>query len=118
MAEIIEIISQVNVIEVAPGDGEGASVIEVPASSEIEILEINAQGPQGIPGAGGAAESFTHTQSTPAAEWIVNHNLGAYPLAEIRSAGGVVVEAEILHVSVNQFKVFFDTAYSGFVRCI
>ncbi|HXG83178.1 MAG TPA: hypothetical protein VNI84_04035 [Pyrinomonadaceae bacterium] len=106
MAEIIEIISSVNVIEVAPG------------GSAIEILEINTQGPPGPPGPFGTAASFTHTQSAAAAEWTVNHNLGAYPLAEIRSVGGIVVEAEILHVSVNQFKVFFDTAYSGFVRCI
>lgn len=102
------------------------AVIETSGSVEVvsikretvEVVEVAVQGPQGAPGAGGAAVSFTHTQSVAAVEWVVNHNLGAYPLSEVRSNGGVVVDAEVLHVSTNQFKVFFETAYSGFVRCL
>ncbi len=115
MSDIIEIIESVNQIVVV--DDGVTSIIEVPATS-LQILEVSAQGPQGIPGPASAAISFTHTQSTAATEWVVNHNLGVYPLAEVRSVGGVVVEAEVLHISLNQFKVFFDVAYSGVVRCL
>lgn len=118
MAEIIEIITSTNEIVVEDGT---SPIIEVTASSSIEIFEVQAQGIQGIqgaPGVGGTAQSFVHNQTSALVEWIVNHNFGARPNAEVRDTGGIVVEAEVIHVSDNQLRVYFSSAQSGQVRCL
>lgn len=56
-----------------------------------------------------------HTQSTPATEWIVNHNKGNYPAIAVLSPGSLVVDAEIEHTSVNQTRVRFAAAQTGSV---
>lgn len=71
----------------------------------------------GRDGAGGNLK-YIHSQTTESAEWIVNHNLGEKPVAEIISTGGAVVEADVLHVSVNQFLVYFSAPNIGQVRCL
>jgi hypothetical protein len=42
--------------------------------TQVTILANGTQGPQGPPGPSGVA--YIHTQSSPSASWIVNHNLG------------------------------------------
>ena len=54
--------------------------------------------------------------TTPAAEWICNHNFGYKPVVDVLSDGGMVVEAEVLHVTINQFRVYFAAPYTGSVR--
>ena len=68
--------------------------------------------------AGGMAEPYVHTQSSAAATWIVNHNLGHRPLIDVLDAGGNVVGAEVVHVSENQANVLFAAAYTGQAVCI
>lgn len=47
-------------------------------------------------------------------EWIVNHNLGAKPAAvTVLSSGGVEVEANIVHMSDNQFRVLLNPPMAG-----
>lgn len=78
-------------------------------------------GPQGPPGADGAPGSGGSTYSETFAAntlWVVNHNLGRYPSCTIRSAGGEVVQAETLHVSANQVRVTFETAFAGSIYCV
>jgi hypothetical protein len=72
------------------------------------------QGPAGAPGGGGgASERYLHTQSVPSAAWVVNHNLGFRPNVSVTTLGGVVVWAEVLHVSINQAQVLFDDPRAG-----
>lgn len=73
-------------------------------------------GARGLPGRNGAG--FLHAQSSPSAEWTVNHNLGFRPSATVLSPGGVEVVAGVVHVSANQLRVTFATPQSGSVRCI
>lgn len=75
------------------------------------------QGEQGPPGESGAFSDFTQTFSA-AAEWVVNHNLGRKPLVAVSSTGGVEVEANVVHMSVNQLRVFFTVPLAGEVRCM
>ena len=56
---------------------------------------------------------YVHDQFTPSQLWIVNHNLGYVPFIEVMSVGGVVVEAEILHVTSNQAQINFNTPQTG-----
>lgn len=60
-----------------------------------------------------AAGSFLFTQSTPAAIWTVDHNLGKYPAAEVMDANGRKVYADIVHVSLNRLQIFCSPALAG-----
>ena len=77
----------------------------------------NLQGAPGIPGTPGST-GITFTQGSAATEWIINHNLGYRPSASIFTTGGVRVEAEILHISVNQLRVYFAAIMAGSVYVI
>jgi hypothetical protein len=67
---------------------------------------------------GGLGTGFIHTQSTPASEWIVNHNFGYYPHIEVYSTGGEKILANTLNTSLNQTRVYFAAATAGSARCI
>jgi hypothetical protein len=70
-------------------------------------------------GGSGSAEPYVHTQSIAAAEWIVNHNLGHRPAGvEVLSPGGLSVTAEIVHMSVNQLRVYFSDPQTGSVLAL
>jgi hypothetical protein len=73
------------------------------------------QGPQGIPGSASAA--YSHNQVTPSDTWLLNHNLGFYPNVEVRSVGGKEMIGEIIHTSINQVIVYFDSAFAGTATC-
>jgi len=63
----------------------------------------------------GAAPPYSYTQVSPSSLWIVNHNLGYRPVIEILSDGGLVVEAGVAHISVNQTQISFNTPQTGTV---
>jgi hypothetical protein len=81
-----------------------------------EVVSIVSEGIQGPPGASGAG--FVFTQGSPTAEWVVNHNLGFKPAVMVFDAGGSEVEAEVLHTSVNQARIYFSVPLAGFARCV
>lgn len=66
---------------------------------------------------GGTDLYFLHTQASALSTWTVNHNTGAYPNVEVYTAGGQKILAEILHVSLNQSQVLFDSPMAGFAVC-
>lgn len=82
------------------------------------VVAVVASGPQGPPGPAGAAQDYEHVQSAAATEWIVNHNLGVEPSVSVLSSGGAEIEASVLHVSVNQTRIYFASAQAGRVRCV
>lgn len=63
-----------------------------------------------------STSSYVHTQSSPSATWTVNHNLGYYPSVQIRSTGGVVIGGRVVHTSVNQSVITFNTPLAGTAR--
>lgn len=77
----------------------------------VSLINTGLQGPPGPPGPG--ATFYDHDQSSPAAEWVVNHNLGRLVSVTVLSPGGVEVEAEIVQVSINQTRVFFNQPQTG-----
>lgn len=65
----------------------------------------------------GSGSVYEHTQSSPAASWTVNHNLGRRPAAvSVLSVGGMEVDAAVTHVSDNQLVVEFAAPQVGSVR--
>lgn len=89
---------------------------DAPVATSINVV-LGVGGPMGA-STGGAAESYTHTQASPSDEWTINHNLGVRPLIAVFSPGGAEVQAEILHMSTNQARIYFASAYAGTARCI
>lgn len=63
----------------------------------------------------GSSFPYVHTQASPSSLWVVNHNLGYRPVIEVLSDGGMVVEASVAHISVNQAQISFNTAQTGTV---
>lgn len=73
------------------------------------------QSPAGPPGPSGGG--YEHTQATPATVWTVNHNLGRRPNVAILNVGGGQILARVIHVSVNQARVYFDLPTTGLAAC-
>lgn len=101
------------------------TVVVVQATAPIAVVKaaparvaVTQSGPPGPAGADGATLDFEHVQSDASTEWIVNHNLGVEPLVTVLTPGGVEMEANIVHVSVNQVRIYFASAQTGRVRCI
>lgn len=67
--------------------------------------------------AGSQDKHFSYLQSTPSEAWTINHNLGVYPTVQVLTMGGIEVYAEVIHSSVNQFIVYFDSPTTGQVIC-
>lgn len=84
----------------------------VPSAPRVAVVH---GGPQGPPGEGAA---YVHMQASAAAEWIVNHNLGARPHVTVLSTGGAEIEASVTHVSVNQLLINFAAPQAGSARCL
>lgn len=69
-------------------------------------------GPRGRDGT--AAGKFIFNQPSAALQWIVNHNLGEFPSAVcIKTPGGLEVNAQVLHASVNQSIITFSVPFAG-----
>lgn len=75
----------------------------------IQVVTVGLQGPPGI-----SSGVFQHTQSAPLSLWNVNHNLGYRPNVGLYSSGGLLMLAEVLHLSTNQTQIFFDQPTSGY----
>jgi len=109
----------VEVIEVTPGNvdiNEGSlSIIEVGiAGSQGPKGDPGDQGPQGIQGVPGSGSfSYHHQQLSPAATWVIVHNLNGYPNITIVDSAGTQVEGEVKYDSGTQVTVSFSSAFAG-----
>jgi hypothetical protein len=63
-------------------------------------------------------QEYTHTQSTPAALWTVNHNLNRYPgVTVIDSTNREVFGGRVVYLSANTLTISFGGAFSGKASC-
>jgi hypothetical protein len=62
------------------------------------------------------APSYTHTQSSSATTWTINHNLGFKPSVELFDNGSQEIDGHVVHTSANQVVVSFTKAITGFAR--
>lgn len=72
------------------------------------------RGEPGADGASGAGVNFT--QFVASDEWTITHNLGYYPSVELMTVGGVEFEANVIHMSLNETKVYLTSAIAGSAR--
>lgn len=89
-----------------------------PTVIEVEVPgppgPVGPPGPEGPPGGGG----HTHTQPVPAAQWVINHNLGFRPSVTLLTPGGVEFWAKVTHLSINQTVIDLTTPLAGSARLI
>jgi len=83
------------------------------------VVGADAAGPQGVPGpSGDSASGFNFTQGVADTSWVINHNLGYRPVVDVFTVGGVIMLAEVVHVSNNQVLVTLNTAQTGSARLV
>jgi len=113
--EIIVETQEININEVVPPEPIVIEVSpEVTTVIEVVSTPIAVKGDKGDKGDDGisfASEVFI--QSTPADVWTYNHNKGYYPSISVLDLFDRVVNAEIIHNSINQISVFFNIPYTG-----
>jgi hypothetical protein len=51
-------------------------------------------------------------------QWVVNHNLGHYPVYVLLDSGGVIMDGEVVNININQLTVSFKQPMNGTIRCI
>lgn len=102
----LTVISEVSQLGIAPADVK--LVLQEP-----EVTRLISVGVQGPPGPGSAR--YEHVQSSPATQWTVNHNLGYKPSIEVLSPGGMVVIADVVHMTDNQTLINFNAPQTGTV---
>jgi hypothetical protein len=93
---------------------------QVVVQPEINLVSVAAPGPpgpaglQGPPGVPGGSR-FNYEQATPAAVWVIEHNLGYKPLfatvivAQVDVTDGV----EIFHIDDNNLTISFSQPVAG-----
>lgn len=95
------------VIDAPPGP-----VFEVAPPAGADVLVIPVSGPPGPAGAPGGSR-YSYIQATPAAVWVINHNLGHHPLITLLDEAGVVIDSDVEHPSLNTTVVTYATPTAG-----
>lgn len=62
--------------------------------------------------------NYTHTQTNPSTTWVVQHNLGYYPIIRVFVNNEEILPLSIVHNSTNQATITFSQPYVGTAKCI
>lgn len=89
-------------------------IINGVANSAIVVKEKNnSVVVTGVIGGVGLDANFVFVQTTPAATWVVNHNLNKYCSVTIVDSADNTVFGDVLYNSLNQVTLTFAGAFSG-----
>lgn len=77
----------------------------------VEKVVVRGTGAQGPPGAG--FTYYFHTQSTPAATWVIDHNIGHPVHVTLFVPNGTISFADVTENTVNQASITFSTPTTG-----
>lgn len=89
-------------------------VITNRTSRTVVVYAKAAPGPAGP--SGGAASTYEHTQSVSSASWVINHNLGYRPNVSVSDGAGNLVISNVVHHSINQVELQFNSPITGSAR--
>lgn len=94
-------------VEVTEGDVVELDVTPVEVALEVAVA--------GAPGPPGPSASFRHVQSTPAASWLITHNLGkqVLPTLVLDEEPGIPVTTDVEFVDDNSCIVIWSRPVSG-----
>lgn len=95
-------------------------IVVDPGTHNIAVINAGPRGPRGLPGPPGASGEgavFEFTQAAPSSSWVINHNLGVYPIFDaIESSTGLELWPGVIHHSLNQVELTFLTPRAGTAR--
>jgi len=57
--------------------------------------------------------NFVHDQGTPAAQWVINHNLSKKSSVTVVNSANMVVIGQVTYNSNNQVTLDFEGSFSG-----
>lgn len=57
--------------------------------------------------------TYTHTQSIPDTNWVINHNLGKIPTVTVVDSAGTEVVCGVEHISTESLEVKSAFPFSG-----
>lgn len=87
-------------------------------ASEVDVVTVEGPpGPQGPPGTS-TGSAFEWEQSTPAATWTINHDLGRFPYNSEVTVDGEVVFADVEYPDSSTAVVVFASPTSGVLRLV
>lgn len=95
------------------------AVVKVTVPGGPAVVRVAVPGPRGVQGEQGEAGQdvgYTHQQPTPAAAWVINHNLGFKPAVQLFNTGSQEFDGLITHTSDNQTVATMTAPVAGFAR--
>jgi len=100
--------------------GTGAdAAARLPVGANGTFLKTNSATATGLEWTTGTSSStHVHSQASASVEWVVNHNLGFNPVVAVSNTGGQIGVPDVVNISVNQLRVYFQTATAGEARCV
>lgn len=108
MPDVLEVDVRIPGIAVDPA---GSPTIELdPEPGGPTVVAVVSAGPAGERGPAGG---FTHTQTTPAATWIIDHQLGRYPASVLVVVDGEQVDTDVAFPDIGTISIVFATPQSG-----
>jgi hypothetical protein len=100
--------------------GSSQKIIVKAGTTRVSVVKsgpAGPPGPQGPAGASGEGAVFEFTQVAPSSSWVINHNLGVYPIYNVIEAGTeAILEPGEIHHSLNQLELTFLTPRAGVAR--
>lgn len=60
-----------------------------------------------------ASDTYTYTQSIPAAVWVITHNLVRFPAVVVVDSSGGEVEGDVEYTDANHLTLTFSAPFSG-----
>jgi|TARA_R100001460_G_scaffold44439_1_gene81211 hypothetical protein len=64
-------------------------------------------------GDAGIDKNFVYTQSVPAIQWTVFHNLNKYPAVSVVNSAKEVVIGDVEYLNLDNVRITFTAAFSG-----
>lgn len=109
MSDVVEVTTPVTTVQVTDDDQ-----VTVVTDTRTDVVEVGYT--QLLVFVGGDPGHYTHTQSAPAAAWIVEHHLGRHPTTDVILAGEVV-DADVIHNDLDSLTVTFPSPTTGEAVC-
>lgn len=95
-----------------------ATVVVVDDRREVVVADCGTQGPPG-PSGGGGGSSYDYVRDTPAATWVIDHNLGHRVSVTLLDPAGVLVLAQVEQSApYNQVTVTYPAPVAGSAHLI
>lgn len=95
-------------------------IIVKPGTQRVSVVRSGPQGPpgpQGPAGASGDGAVFEFHQAVPSSSWVINHDLGVYPIYNVVEDGTELSLWPMeVHHSLNQMELQFLTPRAGIAR--